>query len=251
LNQKLTHSLDTFEVELMRVKKIYKQMVPVRKLLYKGVRLKSKYLTGESSGGEFFDVIEKGRQILLVMHSCNSYLASSSFISMFSVFKDLNTIELPSIKNFVVSIENELEVIRASIGKKIQSEVLILKLDLSSLDYELWNFGGYRIFNGDTLEVDHMDANISADLLDKVRSKGKFQRDSRFMIFSPGLKNNFRTNEDNINEGHILKDMHDRESEDILDEFAIRLKANTESDFVKFDTSMIIFEVDKNAIFQI
>jgi len=251
LNQKLSHSLDSFEVELVRVKKMYKQMVPVRKSLFKGVRLKSKYLTGESSGGEFFDVIEKGRQILLVMHSCNSYLASSSFITMFTHFKEMNSIEPNAIRHFVGAIEKELEVIHLSIGKKIQSEVLLFKLDLSSLEYEIWNFGEHRAFQDDHLEVDHVDIAVCADQMHNVYRNGRLHRDSRFFIFSPGLKKNIRNNQLKLKETEIIASMRERDSEDILDEIAIRIKSGMQGEFVKFDTSMIVFEVDKNAIFQI
>jgi hypothetical protein len=251
LNQKLIHSLDSFEVELVRVKKMYKQMVPVRKSLFKGVRLKSKYLTGESSGGEFFDVIEKGRQILLVMHSCNSYLASSSFITMFANFKALNSIENTSLKHFVSAIEKEIEVIHASIGKKIQSEVMLFKLDLSTLEYDLWNFGEHRAFQNDKLEIDHFDVSVANEQMDNVHRQGRLERDSRFFIFSPGLKKNIRANQSKLKESEIIASMLERESEEILDEFAIRIKTVSQSEFVKFDTSMIVFEVDKNAIFQI
>jgi hypothetical protein len=251
LSQKLTHSLDSFEVELVRVKKMYKQMVPVRKSLFKGVRLKSKYLTGESSGGEFFDVIEKGRQVLLVMHSCNSYLASSSFITMFSNFKEMNSVETSAIKQFVGALEKELEVIHSSIGKKIQSEVMLFKLDLSSLEYELWNFGEHRAFQDEKLEIDHFDVPVTLEQMESVHRTGRLQRESRFFIFSPGVKKNIRATQLKLKESEIIANMHERESEDVLDEIAIRIKTGTPNEFVKFDTSMIVFEVDKNAIFQI
>jgi hypothetical protein len=170
---------------------------------------------------------------------------------MFANFKEMNSVEPNAIRHFVSAIEKELDVIHSSIGKKILSEVLIFKLDLSSLEYELWNFGEHRAFQNDLLEVDHVDVAISVEQMNKVHRTGRLQRESRFFIFSPGLKKNIRAINLKFKESEIISAMRERESEDILDEVAIRIKSGTQNDFIKFDTSMIVFEVDKNAIFQI
>lgn len=251
LNLKLDHVLKSFESELIRIKKIYKRLVPVRKSLHKGMRLKSKYITGESSGGEFFDVIEKNKQILLVAHSCNSYLASSCFITMFSILQSGEQIADTAIELFLESVNAEMKAIESSLSKTAQSDIFLLRLDTVSLEYKIWNFGGFEVFDGVEKFVDSNNEVASKEGMSKVVTIGRLNRDARYLIASPGLFKNWDHYQINPKFNQFLKSNIKLESEDFFDEVAINLKSKSNDDFVKHDTSMLIFEVDKNAIIKV
>src|SRR5690606_26480195 len=69
--------------ELHRLKRLHERLVPLRGEKLKGVSIHSKFAAGESAGGEFFDTVARERELLILMASSRSYIASSAILGHF------------------------------------------------------------------------------------------------------------------------------------------------------------------------
>ena len=74
----------------------------------------------------------------------------------------------------------------------------------------------------------------------------KIARSEKICLVSPGLQ----MNDDYIGRKKLLE-LLNLGNRDILEEVFFELKRNTKSDFLKHDSSMILLEVDENAIMSI
>ena len=72
------------------------------------------------------------------------------------------------------------------------------------------------------------------------------KRSEKVCLLSPGLQKN----NDFIGRKKLV-DIMNLDNRDILDEVFFKLKRNTENDFLQYDSSMILLEVDENAIISI
>ena len=70
------------------LKKVHSEHVPVRKHQFKNVKFFSKYLVGDSLGGDYFDVEEIDRRAYFFLTSFNSYVSSVNFIKNMTSLKD-------------------------------------------------------------------------------------------------------------------------------------------------------------------
>ena len=70
---------DLRKIEVV-LNKVHDYQAPIRKHDYKNIKIYSKYLVGESVGGDYFDVEEVNKKLFLFLVSFNSYVSSVNFM---------------------------------------------------------------------------------------------------------------------------------------------------------------------------
>src|SRR5690606_21248150 len=95
--------------ELHRLKRLHERLVPLRGEKLKGLSIHSKFAAGESAGGEFFDTVAREREVLILLASSRSYIASSAILGHFEDLRAKNSFDLESLEKFVTSLSYELK----------------------------------------------------------------------------------------------------------------------------------------------
>lgn len=250
INTDLAEVMGNVEVELLKIKKIYEAKAPKRFQNFKGVQVFSKYAVGENIGGEFFDIHKFQNQLLIIMSSTNSYLVSSSILNLFSNTKEAKKIESTMASDLFDDICSDAIKINESKSKKISLELCVVCLNLNTLEISGKIFGDFSL---KTSELDDLYSfKHKGKTFDEVQKSqydfsAKLMRGSRLMVSSPGFNKNWKKlNPQFLKEQLLSNDTI--KTLDILDEAFFQLKKNLKGEFLNYDASAIILEVDKNAI---
>lgn len=250
INTDLAEVMGNVEVELLKIKKIYEAKAPKRFQNFKGLQVFSKYAVGENIGGEFFDIHKSKNKLLIIMSSTNSYLVSSSILNLFSNAKESKDINLNVTNQLFDDICSDAKKINESKSKKISLELCVICFDLSSLSLEGKIFGDFSLKTSDLKDLYNFNhKNKTFDEVDSTEYdfNSKLQRGNRLLLSSPGFNKNWKKlNPQFLQEQLLTNDSI--KTLDILDEAFFQLKKNLKGEFLNYDASAIILEVDKNAI---
>lgn len=218
--------------ELQRVKEIHEKLVPIREETFKGLKITSKFGAGESSGGEFFDVISNDNEVLLLLARSRSYLVSSIIMKQFDELRDSDNFTDGKIDNFIKGLNLEIENSKVKEEKR-KLDVLFLRVDLKKMKARVWKSGNSQlILNSKSISEDEL----------------SLERGEKLMVLSSGLLDNPPGRV--IVEKHANQNVH-KTGRELLDEVFYTLKKEKTSMFFSHDATMIVFEVNKNAIIQI
>jgi hypothetical protein len=251
LNINLAKMVSSLDIQLESIKSMHKKMVPLRSASYKGINLKSKYLAGENTGGEFFDLIEKNKKLYFVCYSCNSYLASSNFIAHFEKLKNIDVITQSTIKHFIAELEEENNDLALKIKRDVQAELLLLEIDQVSFYFSAWQFGHFKFFQAEANLAHLSTLPVSVKKVDDAFFTGRLLPNTKYCIFSPGFTKNWNSYPIESTFSQFFKETSQLSTQEFLNQSVIYLKQFESEDFLKFDLSLIVFEVDKNVLYQI
>ncbi|GEM_PF-3937381 len=218
--------------ELQRVKEIHEKLVPIREESFKGLTAASKFGAGESSGGEFFDVITTDNEVLLLLARSRSYLVSSIIMKQFDDLRGSSAFGDNKINDFIKGLNIEIENSKVKEEKR-KLDVLFIRMDLKKMKGRVWKSGNSElILNSKSIEENEF----------------SIERGEKLMILSSGLLDNPPGREivKNIAINNVNKSRRE-----LLDEVFYTLKKEKTGMFFTHDATMIVFEVSKNAIIQI
>ncbi|MBL6990756.1 MAG: hypothetical protein ISR65_13305 [Bacteriovoracaceae bacterium] len=243
-------------VELQRVKTLHAKLVPMKKTKLKGLNLYSKYLAGESSGGEFFDIVQKDREFLLVLSSTSSYLLSAMVLSHFEALKEKKGFSIDEMEAFLSDLchdaDNLLVPETAKRSNKRLLNVFIARIDLNTMTMAGFNFGQSELISNSS---DHYLAdnnmNICSSQFNSAYFEMKMKRAEELILLSPGIRLNSSGIMGNIDLVQFIRNNFNKGPENLINEIFYKLKSNCESSFLKHDSSLIYIEVDKNVIMQV
>lgn len=244
LNALVTQNL----LELHRLKRLHEKLVPLRSEKLKGVSIYSKFAAGESSGGEFFDTVCFDKDVLILMASSTSYVASSAILGHFEDLRNSKTFDEQSFEKFITSLSYEL--------KKYQHnevELTLITLDIHSMQVSGYNFGAGTIWkNGEALNKPN-ELELNPIFVEKAKVDFKISRGEQILIRSAGYAKNLQSTALEQNEKWVefLKSIENKSIYEKMSELFFKLKKDMTKDFLKTDASVIIIEVDKNAILQV
>lgn len=89
---KLANDLDKIyeftKSELVKIKDLHDRFVKVRVDKLKGITLTSKFMAGEKSGGEFFEVLQNDQEIIFIQAGSDSYILSSMLLGEIETLKE-------------------------------------------------------------------------------------------------------------------------------------------------------------------
>lgn len=218
--------------ELERLKQIHEKLVPIREEKFKGLKIVSKFGAGESAGGEFFDVLSNDKEALLLVARSRSYLVSSMIMGQFDDLRSLSNFDSNSINAYISKLQDEI------LGSKIKEEkrkldVLFIRIDLKTMKGKVWKSGDSILLNkGKIVDGDEF----------------SLERGEKLMVMSSGLLEN------DPGKSALLSKAVEKMANsprDLLNEVFYTLKNDKKGMFFSNDATMLVFEVDKNAILQI
>ena len=219
-------------VELERLKTIHEKLVPIREERFKGLSAISKFGAGESAGGEFFDVLSNDKEVLMLVARSRSYLVSSMIMGQFDELRSVQNFNNDKITEYIENVQNEIAQAKLKEEKR-KLDLLFVRIDLKTMKGQVWRSGGSLLINDG-----------------KIVTEESFtlNRSSKLMILSSGLLENAPGKEALISTAVEKKSETSRE---ILNEVFYTLRNEKKGMFFSHDATMLVFEVDKNAILQI
>lgn len=234
--------------ELHRLKRLHERLVPMRGEKLKGLSIHSKFAAGESSGGEFFDTVAREKEVLVLLASSRSYIASSAILGHFEELRSKNSFDDASLESFVTALSYEL--------KKLQSgdvELLLFTIDMKTMEIKGYNYGAATIWKDGSAINKANELEVNPNFVEKARIEFKLARGEKVLVRSSGLAKNLAQTDYAKDENWLafLDKSTDKSAQELLSELFFQLKKNVETDFLKTDASAILIEVDKNAIVQV
>jgi hypothetical protein len=250
LNQSLDQLLDKNQSDLLNLKKIFEKNVPKRKENLKGLSFVAKYAAGERGGGEFFDTIKLNNQLLFLISSCSSYLASSCIMTLFSDLRKETELDDSKVLLFTEKVSQELKSF-ASEDTNLESNMIVALVDLKSLNISGYIFGEFNIISTNNKNLSRGNLlDINSENIKQAYYKMKLTRDERLLLVSPGFVRNWERikSTTTINELVISNKIN---ISDVLDELFFQIKKDSDEMFLHRDASAIMLEVDHNVILKI
>ncbi len=221
--------------ELSRVKELHDRLVKVRLDKYKGVSLYSKFMAGEKSGGEFFDVIQNESDFFFFQVGSDSYLTTSLVLGEIESLKEDKKAEgcnemLEKFKNKLTTISTE---------NKTSLSYCLMNLKLKNLNAHLELKGlGYLYLNNELHSFDR-----ALDL--------KFRPGQRMVVLSEGAMKNWNLLNPNLTLKEFFQLHKEIESKDLITEFFFELSRHKKGNFLIYDAFAAIVEIDPNTIYEI
>lgn len=239
--------------ELQRVKKLHERFVPIREYSAKGLRVLSKYGAGENSGGDFFDVILSDNELIVLLTSTSSYVASSIVISHFELFKNVKNSTDGKLEEFVFNLAKEVKKSGIVAGPDLSPplEIFIMKMNLKSMKATGFVFGGFELITNKILYSAGNNFPVDKSFKKDAFFNFQFERGEKILVLSPGVRKNSSGIIDRVEMIDFFKEQFKATPESLLNELMFQLKNICKSQFFKFDASAVYLEVDTNVIIQI
>lgn len=242
LNRELNSILGETEIELLRVKKAYESLAPKRLENIKGVEIYSKYIAGESLGGEFFDIYNLKNKIVFMLSATSSYVLSSSILQYYNELKSKKVAKLDAFQELFNRVNSERIAISEGKQKDVELDFLMGELDLTTLEVHGVSFGNFQLLS----------SNVKNNLnIIKRENSEKFSLKldigERILLNSTGFIKNWST----IAPEFIIEELlvnKKIKTIDVIDEIFFQLKKDSTSGFLPIDASSIILEVKKNVL---
>lgn len=251
LNAELNDALANVELEMLKVKRMYEKAVPRRIDNIKGMSFYSKYAAGESSGGEFFDLFREKNKVFVMASATTSYLASSTLISLFTSFKQKRSFSQESLKDFLKSMEEEIKHINETRQKPIGFELFIGIFDTGKSILNGHILGNFNLLSNAS-EHGQMGNSLSvqAENLKNSSFQVNMNRGERLLLISPGLMKNWEELSPQFHFETLLQNNQIKPT-DVIDEIFFQLKKDADSSFLKYDASVLMMEIDSNAMVEV
>lgn len=233
--------------ELERIKKMHSRLVPMRMENFKNFSLVSKFASGLSSGGEFFDLHETSQEVVIVLGSFQSYLATSVIVRSFEEIKKLNKVTEKSLLSFLENFTNDCRDINLIDRDNYETLQLdIIHIDKRSLFVSGHHFGGSRLFINGQEFLGKNRLCLNENNYERSCFNFLLNRNDKIGYFSSGSVKNFESDSYVIEE--LLVKYGNISIKELVNEFMFQLKEKGLERFLKYDTSLIFLEVNSNAI---
>ena len=227
----LSELMGHIEGQLLKIKGVHEKNYPRRLEELDGVKFYSKYIAGESSGGEFFDLFSTQNKVFLMISQTSSYLASSIILQSFVNFKKKGLLSHEAQKEFISEIEKQIAILSESQDKEINLQLLTVVYDRTSKELNLVKKGVFQFYRS----TDEVSEFLDEEIIHMASGQ-------RFMLCSPGFKEGWGECKSCVDINTLIKDAEVK-SLDILDESFYQLKKSAKSEFLKKDAAAIILEV--------
>ena len=221
--------------ELTRVKDLHDRLVKVRVDSLKGVTVTSKFMAGEKSGGEFFDMIQTDQNFLFIQAGSDSYILSSMILS------ELEVLKLSTPTTSIKAQSEHFEKMINHHAKENEAELnyCIINVDLKTLQVDCQFKGiGSLFYQGELID-------FSAPV------KLKLKPSEKFYLLSAGALKNLKELNPKLALKNFYKDNNDKNTRDLINEFFFEVSRNKHGNFLIYDALMSVIEVDHKTLYQI
>jgi hypothetical protein len=235
--EKLASDLDKIyeftKSELFKIKDLHDRFVKVRVDQLKGMTLTSKFMAGEKSGGEFFEIIQHDHEVLFIQAGSNSYLLSSLILSEIEIIKE------KPITNLKYQLEKFQKVISHHANENsAEITYCMMILNLKTLEVSFSLKGMAHVFYQGEL--------ISFDRPMKLKLKPR----DRLCVISQGAIKNWELLS-KLSSKKFFVDNQEMTSKDLINEFFFEVSRNKSGNFLIFDALMAVVEIEENVLYQL
>jgi hypothetical protein len=233
LAENLNEVYELTSTELGQIKSLHDRLVKVRVDPLKGANLSSKFMAGEKSGGEFFEIIQNDQEIVFLQVGSDSYLVSSIILSEIQHLKENSSADLQ------VRLLQFQKIIKHHANEN-QAELTycMMVLNLKTLQVRISQNGTGHIF--------YQGQFISFDQPIKINFKPR----DRLYIISHGANKNW-----NLLSKTSMKEFfetnQDMNTKDLINEFFFEVSRNKTGTFLVYDALVAAIEIEENVLYQL
>ena len=249
INQDLSGLVEAFHEDVSLAERLQKSRLPRRFDSIKGFSVASRYLAGERSGGDYFDLADSadGQQLSIVLSDSSSYGLSSSVLStLMGALVRLSADQSRSCRAIVRAIYNEV------LATLKETDRLSLFYGIvNRKDYKLryLSFGHTRAFlaqPGRSFEAMPVQGNPlgrGAGLGTAEEVEFKLEPGSRLILLSDGFVDAAGGEQGAL---QLLEKFREKEALDLLNElvFSVKNGMNRETEMPPQDCTALIFHTD-------
>lgn len=221
--------------ELFRVKDLHDRLVKVRVDTLRGVTVTSKFMAGEKSGGEFFDMIQTDHNFLFIQAGSDSYILSSLILNEMEVLK----LSLPttSVSDQSEHFEKMIKHHAAETGAQLN--FCIINVDTKTLQADC-RFQGKGFLYYENNLIDY-----AAPVKLKLKPAEKF-----YLLSNGALKNLVELNP-KLSVKKFYEDNSDKNTRDLINEFFFEVSRNKTGNFLNYDALMTAIEIEQKTLYQL
>lgn len=240
LKTELASLSEVLEGEILRLQNWYRKYSPMRIEKAENFYFCSKYKTGSMPGGDFFDVIERDDQFVIIMTSTNSYLLSSRVIEIISHFRE-------SVRGDIKILLNHISKAReafASSSSATELDFFVMGIQKKSFEYEGYNFG-HTDFCDTTgiVKISSNDFPVEETFFENARFSGKCRYGDKWVISSKGVIANW--SEKQALRHYYTELKKNKPAKEILEAIFLSLY---EQESLKYDSALMWMEVNQYGI---
>lgn len=229
--------------ELLKIKSLHKKIVPIKKERFRGGIVYSKYAAGETSGGDFFDLKRIDGRLMFFLYSSRSYLNTLEVINRYQDLSTVSEIDLEKLSSCLW----EIKFPNADENQALTAGVF----DWTDLCLKGHMFGGMAIFSSVKNFVFGKDVPIEKSFSDQSLVSLKLERGEVLLVLSAGAKKLIDELFNDVSFRQFFKDNYAKGAREFLDELFIKFKGLSSGEFLKYDSTVFLIEVNENAIVQI
>lgn len=220
--------------ELTRVKDLHDRFVKVRIDKLKGMTLTSKFMAGEKSGGEFFEILQNDHEVVFIQAGSDSYIMSSMLLGEIETLK-----EKAVTGSLQTHSEQFLKVINHHASEnKAELSYCLMSINLKNLHASFNIKGQAHLFYEN--EWISFDQPMQLKLKPKQRlcliSDGAFKNWT--ILSKKQIENFFRSNTS-------------MPTRDLINEFFFEVSRNKTGNFLVYDALMASVDVEEKVIYQV
>ncbi len=220
--------------ELTRIKDLHDRFVKVRIDKLKGMSLTSKFMAGEKSGGEFFEILQNENEVLFIQAGSDSYILSSMLLG------EMETLKEKSITgNLTAHAEQFLKIINHhATEQKGELSYCLMILNLKNLHASFHIKGQAHLFYDNEW--------ISFDQPMQLKLKPK----QRLCLISDGaFKNWIILSKKQIEP--FFKSHNEMPTRELINEFFFEVSRNKSGNFLVHDALVAAVDIEETKIYQV
>ncbi|MBC7713479.1 MAG: hypothetical protein H7177_09075 [Rhizobacter sp.] len=221
--------------ELTKIKDLHDRLVKVRVDTLKGIIVTSKFMAGEKSGGEFFDMLQTDQNFLYIQAGSDNYILSSMIISELEVLKlsSPTTSMKSQSENFEKMINHHANEMGANLS------YCIINVDLQTLTAECQ-------FKGDGFLY------YQNELHDFSKSiKIKLKPSEKFFLLSNGALKNLKELNPKLSVKSFYSGNADKNTKDLINEFFFEVSRSKAGNFLIYDALMSVIEIEQKTLYKL
>lgn len=220
--------------ELTKIKDLHDRFVKVRVDQLKGAVLTSKFMAGEKSGGEFFEIIQKDQEILFIQAGSDSYIISSMILGEIEALKEKSS----AVSLHVQADQFQKIITHHASENKAELTYCIMSLNLKNLQATFNVKGSGHIFYQGEL--------LSFDQPIKLNLKPK----DRLSIISQGAMRNWGFLS-KLSTQKFFENNQAMNTRDLINEFFFEVSRNKAGNFLIYDALLAVVEIEENVLYQL
>lgn len=229
--------------QVENIKEMHRNMAPFRSEKLRGVGITSRFCAGTSNGGEFFDFFKIGGEMWVVSLHASSYMLIGNFLSLIEMWKLESHIDMNMV---AASLESKKE----DFSEYGDASILIARIKLSDHSAEVLNIGQHEIL-GQSGAVVKRNLNTFPGQYEIKSQTLQLNKGESLLLLSPGFFKNINEKLDGEDYLSFIKKNWAAPVEFISELTFQTKKGYNENDFLPNDQTILMIEVDKNAISKI